>query len=177
MRKWLIAAGAILAVTAVAAYSYQRDRSPAPGTLAEAPADLPKADRSFCDSQYDLSGYLDADRLQNLRQKYERKELAGAFLNLQPDQAPVVSAALGFGVNGPVFGARIVRTLAIVDALSAYNECKATKSDCSPSALITHLKTDDPKGPNFSKSWQDLQGEWVGFRNQEINAAKICMTN
>jgi hypothetical protein len=175
--KRSLAIGAILVGAVAAAGWYGLRGSAVDGPRGGSAPEAAEVDRSRCKDAAEAKDYVAADMINALKAKLERNDRTGGFADLTEEQRTIVAQAFRSGVGGPFFASRIVRSIALVEGLAERSSCINAQGSCQAGEFIRHLKTDAPGDPNKDKSWTELLAEWKGFRNGDIEAARICMTN
>jgi len=144
------------------------------GSFAFGQTPLPNASasESICAPVAVGEGYITDAQLQKLRQISTSSPTAAPYAGLSPENVLVVRQALRIGQGGAFFAARLLRDLAIIDAMEQQVECSGS---CTKPDIISHFKTGGSSDPNEGRSWADLVKLWSQFRDQDAKAGIGCM--
>jgi outer membrane protein OmpA-like peptidoglycan-associated protein len=129
---------------------------------------------SYCAPAAAGANYVTADDFERLRSRSRDIPMTStAFSRLSEANSLVVVEALRVGPGAAFFAARLLRDLAVIEALDLQERCETAR--CAKPPIIREFKTDEPGDPNVNRSWGELKELWIGFRDNDADAAQSCL--
>lgn len=133
--------------------------------------DLGVADQRRCEPSDKSANYISVDDLDRLRRMSKGRPETVAFSQLSLENGAVITEALRIGPAGAFSAARVLRDLAIIQALDQQARCESGK--CDKDAIISQFKVDSPTDPK--RQWGEIRDRWVKFRDDDASAAQACL--
>ncbi len=143
-------------------------------TSAESAPTVSGADTFWCAPASVAEGYITDAQLDHLRRLFADNRSTGPFSGLGSSDIQVVTQALRIGQGAAFFAARLLRDIAIIEALDQQAECST--GSCEKPTIISGFKTGGAADPNKDQSWTDLAREWRGGRDRDARSGTPCLT-
>jgi outer membrane protein OmpA-like peptidoglycan-associated protein len=133
--------------------------------------DLVAADQWRCEPSDKSAKYISVDDLDRLRRMSMETPETIAFSQLSFENGAVITEALRIGPAGAFSAARVLRDLAIIQALDQQARCESGK--CGKDAIIAQFKTASQTDPQ--REWGEIRDRWIKFRDADASAAQNCL--
>jgi outer membrane protein OmpA-like peptidoglycan-associated protein len=132
---------------------------------------LGAAEQWRCEPSTKSANYISVDDLDRLRRISKETPETVAFSQLSLENGAVITEALRIGPAGAFSAARVLRDLAIIQALDQQARCES--GTCDKDAIIAQFQIDSQTDPQ--REWGEIRDRWITFRDADARAARGCL--